>query len=249
MIDPVVHGVDFSGAQSGGEEKIVVATRGATGEVSIERGVSRSHLVRKIIDSSKEDVVNLWRVDAPFSLPVSVLELHGIESDWLALAQWMRGFESPRAWRRAMRAVDRKEKKRTCDREARTPMAPMNLRVFKQTWTVICEVLLPLAHAGIHLAPIHVTDSNAIVSEGCPASVLLRRGEQARGYKGDGSAHRERRSVMCTRLEEWGVPLDNRSRKCAIEDREGDVIDALLLLSEPTSHVPPAEAGVEAWVW
>ena len=114
---------------------------------------------------------------------------------------------------------------------------------------MICEVLLPLAHAGIHLAPIRVTDSKAIVSEGCPASVLLRRGEDARGYKGATPANQERRRALCARLEEWGVLLDDQLYKRAVEDPEGDVIDALLLLAEPTSHVPPAEAGVEAWVW
>ena len=249
MSKPTIHGVDFSGARSGGGDKIVVATKTPASEVSIERGVSRAQLLQKIIASSEQDAPSLWRIDAPFSLPVSVFEMHGIALDWLALAQWMDGFESPREWRRVLRAVDRKEKKRTCDREARTPMAPMNLRVFKQTWTAVCEVLLPLAQAGVHLAPIHVTGSSAIVSEGCPASVLRRFGESPRGYKGATDLNEERRVFLCELLEVWGVPLDERLRTSAINDADGDVIDALLLLTNPTAHVPPEEASIEAWVW
>lgn len=244
-----VHGVDFSGADSGGRAKIVIATRDEDGAVSIRRGVDRVALRRTILDGVEDPTLDLWRIDAPFSLPEITFERHGIERDWLALARWMADFDSPRDWRRALRAVDRKEPRRACDRAARTPMAPMNLRVFKQTWTVICEVLLPLAEAGVHIPPVHVTDSTTLVTEGCPASVLGFRGETARGYKGREEANRLRRRELVGRLAGWGVALTPEQRREAESDPEGDVLDALLLLTDPACLVPPASARLEAWVW
>ena len=128
-------------------------------------------------------------------------------------------------------------------------MAPMNLRVFKQTWTVVCEILLPLAEDGLHIAPVHVTDSSSIITEGCPASALAFRGESSRGYKGRDDANRERRLELAHRLGDWGVPLSEEDHQAAAGDPEGDVLDALLLLTEPSPLVPPAEARLEAWVW
>jgi hypothetical protein len=244
-----VHGVDFSGADSGGSAKIVVASRHDDGPVTIRRGLDRSRLRRMIRDSAETSSLDLWRIDAPFSLPEVVYERHGIEPEWLALAHWMDSFESAREWRRALRAVNRKEPKRACDRAARTPMAPMNLRVFKQTWTVVCEILLPLAEDGLHIAPVHVTDSTSIITEGCPASALAFRGESSRGYKGRDDANQERRLELARRLDDWGVPLSEEDHRAASGDPEGDVLDALLLLTEPSSLIPPVEARLEAWVW
>ena len=248
-VEVIRHGVDFSGADSGGSAKIVIATLRPGEPATIRRRVDRIGLRRAILDSAESTDRHVWRLDAPFSLPSIVLERHGIEHEWHALARWMEGFDSARSWRRALRAVSRKEPRRTCDWAARAPMSPMNLRVFKQTWTMISEILLPLADAGVHIAPVHVTDSPAIVSEACPASVLAFRGLPVRGYKGASEANAERRGDLCRLLVEGGVPVTRRDEEAAIRDIEGDIVDALLLLAEPTSHVPPAEAGVEAWIW
>jgi hypothetical protein len=248
-VDTVRHGVDFSGADSGGRAKIVIATRRGDSPVSIRRGVDRSGLRKAILETAEAEERHMWRIDAPFSVPLAVYDRHEIEHDWHALARWMRGFESARDWRRALRTVNRKEPRRTCDREARTPMAPMNLRVFKQTWTVVCEVLLPLAEAGVHIAPVHVTDSPAIVCEACPASVLTFRAISPRGYKGRTEENHARRVELCRLLMSWGIPVSTRDADAAVRDAEGDVLDALLLLAEPSAHVPPVEAGIEAWVW
>ena len=244
-----VHGVDFSGADSGGSAKIVIASRQDDDPVVIRRGIDRSRLRSLILESAGSSSLDLWRIDAPFSLPQVVFERHDIDLDWMALAHWMDSFETARDWRRALRAVNRKEPKRACDRAARTPMAPMNLRVFKQTWTVVCEILLPLAEEGLHIAPVHVTDSSSIITEGCPASVLGFRGESSRGYKGRDDANQQRRLDLSRRLADWGVPLSAEDQRAAAGDPEGDVLDALLLLAEPASLIPPAEARVEAWVW
>lgn len=244
-----VHGVDFSGADSGGSAKIVIASVGPEGSVRVRRGIDRAALRRAILESLETAELDEWRIDAPFSVPEAVFERHDIAFEWRALAEWMDGFDTPRDWRRAMREVNRKEPRRTCDRAAHTPLAPMNLRVFKQTWTIVCEILLPLAEAGVHIAPVHPTDAPCIVTEGCPASVLAFRGESSRGYKGRSDDNRERRRGLCDLLGEWGLTVSGADRAAAIRDPEGDVLDAMLLLAPPNQHVPPREARAEAWVW
>ena len=249
MTDPVVHGVDFSGASGGGGPKIVVATRDSRGGIDLRRGAGRQDLLQLIRTSCEDGTPHLWRVDAPLSLPESVLDAHGVPPDWLSLATWMRGFEDPREWRRALRAVDRKERKRTCDRAARAPLAPMNLRVFKQTWTAVCELMLPLVEEGIHLAPMHPTRSPVVVAEACPASVLHRIGESPRGYKGREPANAERRRALCGVLAEHGLELSEDHVRQAEADPQGDVLDAAILLLPPVHEPVPREALVEGWIW
>jgi len=245
----MIHGVDFSGADSGGKAKIVIASVGADGQVRVRRGIDRNALRRSILESIETPGRDEWRIDAPFSVPEVVYEQHGIEPEWRALAEWMDGFDTPRDWRRAMREVSRKEPRRTCDRAAHTPMAPMNLRVFKQTWTVVCEILLPLAEAGVHIAPLHPTGAPCTVHEACPASVLAFRGESSRGYKGRSDANAARRRELCSLIAEWGLVVSPGDRAAAVRDPEGDLLDAMLLLAPPQQHVPPREARVEGWVW
>ena len=128
-------------------------------------------------------------------------------------------------------------------------MAPMNLRVFKQTWTVVRDLLVPLADQGVCIAPLHRTDSSVVVTEGCPASVLHARDESPRGYKGDSANHRQRREELCDRAKGWGIRISQADREAAVADTQGDVLDALLLLADRNMHVPPPEAVLEGWIW
>ena len=245
----ITHGVDYSGAKGGGGSKIVIATRDEQGVISVRRGATRQDLLQMIRSANVDGNRHLWRIDAPISLPESVFAAHGIPLDWLTMAGWMSTFDSARDWRRALRAVDRKERKRTCDRAARAPLAPMNLRVFKQTWTAVCELLQPLAEEGFHIAPVHSTESSSILTEACPASVLDRIGESSRGYKGSDPAHVQRRSELCKVLLKAGLDIPSSAIRHAERDGQGDVLDALLLLLPPVQEVVPREALFEGWIW
>jgi hypothetical protein len=244
---PVLHGVDFSGADKGGLHKIRIATLDS-GSVQIARA-DRGQLLRAIIDSAALSERHIWRIDAPVGLPLATLRAHGVQEEWLASAQWALESGSPRAWRSMMRSVSREEPRRRADIEARTPMAPMNLRIFKQTWTLMCEVLLPLHAAGVSIVPMAPTASNAMVCEGCPSSVLQRRGWPARGYKGSGGPPRQVRHLILQKLAGTGLRVPPRIAAEAEEDEEGDALDALLLLTPPQVTVVPREALVEGLVY
>ena len=264
MSDLILHGVDFSGADGGGAAKIRIAERqlAPRSAVHVRGRLDRNGLRRAILESQADGRDHLWRIDAPFGLPLECFAgelpegFSGGEITWRAVAEWMSRFTSAREWRGAMRELSRREPKRACDREFRTPLAPMNLRVFKQTFTVITEILLPLAEAGVAIEPVSMPANGYArvrVCEGCPASILHRRGWPAKGYKGGGEPPRVVREELIRLLRKEGLEIPSQVAVEAIHDEEGDLLDALILVTPPLGvAVPPelaATASVEAWVY
>lgn len=249
----LLHGVDFSGADSGGAAKIRMVTRDLDCPRSPlqSRGrMDRHLLLRSLQQLATDGRPHLVRIDAPFGLPLETLRRAGVDPSWKSMSAWIASFGSPRAWRSELRASDRREPRRACDEAFRTPMAPMNLRVFKQTWTLIAEVLRPLADRGVRVAPVLAADGASLtVCEGCPASVLKLLGWPDHGYKGKGEPPRARRADLLARLAGQGLVMPVALRQAAEQDPEGDLLDAIVLTLDPLQWVPPAEAMVEGWIW
>lgn len=248
----ILYGIDFSGGADGGRGKIRVVRRDLEdrgGEIAVLGAMSRRELLEAI---GRDRDASLWRIDAPFGLPLETLESHGLAASWIDGARWMLSFGSPRAWRTALRDGSRREPRRLCDRASATPMAPMNLRVFKQTWSLVCEILLPLAEQGVRIEPVQTGRPGAVVAEGCPASALRLRDWPCRGYKGRGEPPRAVRREILERLRlEWSgvATIPPASFEAAIDDAEGDLVDAMLLVADPWCGPAPACAAVEAWVY
>ncbi|MCE2874712.1 MAG: hypothetical protein LW625_03615 [Planctomycetaceae bacterium] len=220
----ILHGVDFSGADSGGAAKIRMVSRDLQSPgtpIRLEGRFDRKGLVRRILSLQQDGRQHMVRIDAPFGLPLETLRCFEVQPSWLAMADWMVAFGSPRLWRGAIRQTVRKEPRRLCDEQFRTPMAPMNLRVFKQTWTLIAEVLKPLGMKGW---PDH-------------------------GYKGQGEPPRAVRADLMRLMYRERIVVTPDMEAAAIDDVEGDLLDALLLTLDPLQWVPPSEARVEAWIY
>ena len=135
-------------------------------------------------------------------------------------------------------------------------MAPMNLRVFKQTYTVITEILLPLAREGVAIDPVEMPLGAAPavrVCEGCPSSVLRHHGWAYKGYKGGGDPPRRLREEFVRLLRKEGLEIASETAVEAIHDEEGDLLDALILTLPLIEGTLTAEheqqARVEAWVF
>lgn len=250
-VDPIVHhGVDFSGGERP-EGKIWIATHDPMAEtpLTLRRGFDHRTLVDLIAAGLDDGRCHLWRIDAPFGLALELLDEHGLPHDWRAVTEWVASFGAPREWRTACRAVSRREPRRLTDRIAHTPMAPTNLRIFKQTWSVIVKVLRPLVDRGVRIEPVAgPLHSRVVVTEGCPASTLRNVGWPTRGYKGRGDPPMRIRAELVRRLVQSGVPVPRAAMDLAIDDIEGDGVDALILLTAPMQNVVPAEALTEAWV-
>ena len=248
-----IHGVDFSGSDAGGEAGIRVATRqgGPEGVVDRIERIDRAGLRRRIIAGLETGDQHRWLIDAPFGIPLATLEACGIEATWEATVRWMASFDSPRDWRRGVRSMTRKEPRRVADRNSWTPLASMNLRIFKQTWTAMVELLVPLAAAGVRVEPLAgPLGSNVVVAEGCPASLLKRAGDSARGYKGRTEGNRQRRNeILAIARSDWGLSVQEEAASQALAGQGGDDLDALLLTLDPLVTVIPSEATIEGRVY
>ncbi len=250
----ILHGIDFSGASSGGAAKIRVVERDLLKRhepIRSKGRMDRNSLVRHILECAKDGQQHMFRIDAPFGLALETLRQFDVSPTWSGMVTWMESFKDPRLWRTAIRKVSRQEPKRVCDQVFRTPMAPMNLRIFKQTWTLIAEVLKPLADSGIRIEPVHSghAKNQVAVCEGCPASILKFFGMPDHGYKGAELPPRQLRERLVRMLDQEHVRISDRMGQEAIDDGEGDLLDAMILLTEPLQWVPPATAKIEGWIY
>ncbi len=233
--DLVLHGVDFSGSRSA-RRKIWAATLEPGSAASTANDVDHAGLVRRIAGSADDGRRHAWVIDAPFTLAAAQLDAHGVDRTWRATLGWLRSFDSPRDWRRACRKVSRKEPRRGCDLCAKTPLAPSNLRLFKQTWHCIVSVLGPLSEvAGVALMPMDAAarpDAPVAVAEACPSSTLRHLGWPHAGYKGPSDKNVAAREEILRRLErDEGIAVEPGAARRALEDAEGDALDSLILLS------------------
>ncbi len=151
-----VHGVDFSGAVNAGNAIWIaggaVTVRGLELEdcrpaSALPSGTRKRDgalaALRIWIAAQGEAAIGL---DFPFGLPWPLLRGYG---SWEA---FLRAFpsrhESPEAFRAHCRARSGgRELRRETDLAARTPFSPYNLRMYRQTWHGICDVLAPLVAA------------------------------------------------------------------------------------------------------
>ena len=247
-----LHGIAFTGDDTGGGANIRHAWRawpGATVVLGIER-LDRAGLRRRIEASIQEGRAHLWRMDSPLSIAREHLASQGVSEDWDAMATWMASFPSARDWRRAMRTTDRKELRRVCDRAHTTPLAPTNLRLFKQTWALIAEVAHPLRTQRVRVEPCAgALTSRVVICEANAASILDAAGVPSAGYKGDGNAPRSRRESILTWLRTRNIGISADIALKAAEDTQGDILDALLMTTDPQQTVAPVEASVESWIY
>jgi hypothetical protein len=78
--------------------------------------------------------------------------------------------------------------------------------------------------------------------------VLHLREWPARGYKGKGEPPRALRAELLKRLDRDGLRVPKPMADEAIADEEGDLLDAILLVTDPVAGPPPAEAVREGWI-
>lgn len=262
----VVAGVDFSGAVLAGRKiwLTLAEPRGATLAV---RAVQRAeHLPGGA--AAREPALHALvaylgglgpcaaGLDFPFGLHRDLVP----EPDLAAfVAAFQARYPTPRAFRAACRdAGGERALKRRCDLEARTPFAPHNLRVYRQTWYGIAQVLAPLCAAGACLLPQQPARRGRLwLLETCPASALKDRGWY-RPYKGRRPAHRRARAALLRKVEAEGLAVPRSLRGALLDDGEGDALDSVLCawvtwraVRDPAALRPPltAEHRVEGYVY
>jgi hypothetical protein len=234
-----VCGIDFSGARDAGERIWIArcSIRENTLNVSDlfqakslpgsgrERGLSHRTLAT-FIGEQEEVIVGL---DFPFSLPLGLIWGKSWEEFILTFEE---AFTSPEDFRERCRAAaSGRELKRNTDIESKTPFSPYNLRVYRQTYFGIRDVLAPLirADSACILPMQQPRDGKAWVLEICPASTLKREHLRA-PYKGRAEIRRTARIKILQALEkrlQLRVTASVTRSKIA-EDCGGDALDSVI---------------------
>jgi uncharacterized protein DUF429 len=233
-------GVDFSGARSAGKA-IWIAEGRLDGKRRValvdcypalalpdsgpERALALAAL-RRLIATTPDGV---FGCDFPVGLPRALLQ----GADWKSfIADFDRRHAHADAFRAACRRIaNGKEIRRDSDRLAKTPFCAWNLRLYRQTYHGIAEIVAPLHRDG-HASVISVEQADpdrAWIAETCPASVLKFLGLY-RPYKGKAPpARKMRREILAALVErDFLAPPSRSQRERLVEDRGGDALDSVV---------------------
>jgi hypothetical protein len=168
-------------------------------------------------------------IDASFSVPKPLL--NGV--NWEAwVTQFPTTYPTAEAFKTAcLTQTEGKELKRLCDIEAKTPFSPYNLRHYKQTYTVVREVLRPLLQAGkaciLPFMPPQAT--KPWVLECCPASWLKRLGLTG-AYKGNTPSHLANRQTLLSYCQsQFSLTIAAHWHQALLTNTTADALDSLLI--------------------
>jgi len=169
-------------------------------------------------------------LDFPFGLPQALVK-H--KKSWEEFVLSFPGdYFAPEEFRRLCReASGGHELKRITDIESQTPFSPYNLRLYRQTYHGIRDVLHPLVRDQLAcVLPMQsALPGKPWILEICPASTLKRRGLYS-SYKGKTNAHHAARAFVLESLEATGplsIPAQG-VRSAILEDRGGDALDSVI---------------------
>jgi hypothetical protein len=233
-----VYGVDFSGAAQAGK-KIWIAQGVIEGEaLHIEdcyrgadlpgSGVERNRCLAALRDFIAGKEHGVFGLDFPFGLPGQLLK----ESRWEDFVlSFTERYTGPEFFREKCRTgAGGKELKRVTDKESHTPFSPYNIRLYRQTYFGIGDLLAPLVREGwacvLPMQP--AAPGRPWVMEICPASTLKRAGLNG-PYKGNRKEHYAARVRILEELESR-APLSVSAplRLTILDDREGDALDSVV---------------------
>ena len=224
-------GIDFSGAALAGQ-KIWVARAHLHGEklvvdelrpaLDLPGGAPRRDValnaLRAWIGSFSAPICGF---DFPFSLAADEIDRSNWREWTLALPQ---RFADADAFRAAFDGA-----RRQTDIAAKTPFAPLNLRLYRQTFWGIAHVLAPLLSNGALTLPFETPRPDAIwLLEICPAS-LLKAEKLYFSYKGKSALQKENRARILAQCQtRFGLQTSSNMDEIAVADAEGDALDAIL---------------------
>ncbi len=233
-----VHGVDFSGAEDAGRS-IWIAT-GIIKEKTLEieeirpvrelpsSGRKREEGLRALVDFISQEKEAIIGMDFPFGLPAPLVEDDSWESFVLSFTN---RFGSPEEFKeKCFSAANNKELRRITDKEQHTPFSPYNLRLYRQTYYGIHDLIGPLVRDRLAYFPPMQTPSpdKAWIIEICPAATLKKERLYFR-YKGKDRMHYYNRLLILKRLKKAGLGITQLDlRPKILKDSKGDALDSLI---------------------
>jgi hypothetical protein len=236
-----IYGVDFSGAAKAGK-KIWIATGMIEGDMlHIEAcyraadlrnsGEERNRCLAALRDFVQREADSAFGFDFPFGLPRDLVTKDSWKDFVLSFPD---RYASPEEFRETCRQVaGDSELKRATDQESRTPFSPYNLRLYRQTYFGIRDVLAPLVRdqqaCVLPMQP--ALPDQPWVMEICPASTLKRESLN-RSYKGKGPGRYVTRDYILADIErKTPLSIPKPLRSAILEDHEGDALDSVVAAS------------------
>lgn len=234
----LIYGVDFSGAADAGKHIWIAecvldsaqlcVMHCAPAEALPKSGRTREvalAALSRLIAASKNAVFGL---DFPFSLPDAQMNA----PSWLDFARLF-GTRYPTAedFYRRHGGKGNEQRRRITDERARPPFASANLRMYRQTYYGIGDLLAPLALTGqaCVLPMMKAEAGKPWLIETCPAVILRELKLRLTNYKQQSDAGQERRSLILQGLEQVGVRFAEDSLKVRmITDSRGDALDSVI---------------------
>jgi hypothetical protein len=239
LVGRIVYGVDFSGAADAGkkiwiargmtEKDVLLITECFQAKDLAGSGTDRKQSLRALREFIRNHKDSIFGLDFPFALPKALVKEHTWEEFVVSFED---RYKSPEEFRKICKlAGGSKELRRFTDIEARTPFSPYNLRLYRQTYFGIRDVLGPLIRdTSVCVLPMqNPLPGRAWVVEICPASTLKRE-NLGLSYKGRGEIKTTARARILEGIEKTGVLKikDSALRSTVLENPGGDALDSVI---------------------
>ncbi len=233
-----IYGVDFSGAAAAGRKIWIASGLAWRGALRIETchraedlpgsGPDRATSLTALQDLIRGTKDAAFGLDFPFGLPAGLLQ----EKSWERFARaFPERYVTPEEFRESCRrSAGGRELRRVTDVQSRTPFSPYNLRLYRQTFFGIRDLLAPLVaqQAACVLPMQRALPGKSWIIEICPAS-LLKRERLYLPYKGKAARRRTVRARIVEDFENKGVLLTTPEvRRTILADANGDALDSVL---------------------
>ena len=265
-----IFGIDYSGSLQASKKIWICEAEFFKNEININsvysifdkfKIKSREETNYQIISLIKNNPDGVFGFDFPFSLPIRAIQ----NLSWKEfIINFDKTYKSENEFRNKLRKLfNFKDIKRKCDITSKTPFSPYNLRIYRQTYYGITEILKPLLLLNsTSVLPFDKTESKkSIIMEVCPASLMKIRKETIKwpgSYKGKKEVHRENRmKILDILLSHLNLKfLDLKNQEFILNDAEGDALDSLICvicalrgLSYPELSVKDENYMLEGYVY
>ncbi|WP_367344204.1 hypothetical protein [Methanomethylovorans sp.] len=232
-----IFGVDFSGAKdacnkiwlSQGRikgERLQLVNCYPLSEVSSGR-IAREHCFHILLDIICSNKNSIFGMDFPFGIPLPLMQ-------GFSWNEFIRHFPEIYANEDEFRTINRRlsgniELKRTTDRDVKAPFCVYNLRMYRQTYFGIRDIIRPLVVSdAASILPMHPIRMDVPwLMEICPASTLKKEGVYL-PYKGKRTKERTSREHILDHLERNALELPNEIRMKALQNVGGDALDSII---------------------
>ncbi|NQT83712.1 DUF429 domain-containing protein [bacterium] len=256
-----VHGVDFSGAKDACKRIWIASGEVRDGRLEIQEcfaaqylpgsGRDREQCLRALRDFIERHNASVFGIDFPFGLPRELVK----NVKWERFVRSFAGaYPDPETFREAcLRGGEGAELKRITDIESQSPFSPYNLRLYRQTYYGIAQVLAPLVRRGlVRVPPMQkATPGKPWILEVCPASTLKRLGLYV-SYKGRTAKKRAARAKILKRLEKLGMTYKKAEplRSSVLSNASGDALDSVIIAFAVSRLLrKPDQCTIEGYIY